>query len=50
MRSPLSILHPIRIRLASDFDTREMTFPKTGSYLVFCGIHPRMELNLDVAR
>jgi len=27
-----------------------MTFPETGSYLVFCGIHPRMELNVDVAR
>ena len=27
-----------------------MTFPKTGSYLVFCGIHPKMELNDDVAR
>jgi cytochrome c peroxidase len=30
-------------------ETVEMTFPKTGSYLVFCGIHPRMELNVDVA-
>jgi len=31
-------------------ETVEMTFPKTGSYLVFCGIHPRMELHVDVAR
>jgi cytochrome c peroxidase len=31
-------------------ETVEMTFPKTGSYLVFCGIHPKMELNVDVAR
>jgi len=27
-----------------------MIFPKTGSYLVFCGIHPKMEFNVDVAR
>jgi cytochrome c peroxidase len=31
-------------------ETVEMTFPKTGSYLIFCGIHPKMELNVDVAR
>jgi cytochrome c peroxidase len=31
-------------------ETVEMTFPKTGSYLVFCGIHPKMELNVDVVR
>ncbi len=31
-------------------ETVEMTFPKTGSYLVFCGIHPKMELTVDVAR
>ncbi len=31
-------------------ETVEMTFPKTGSYLVFCGIHPKMELRVDVAR
>jgi cytochrome c peroxidase len=31
-------------------ETVEMTFPKTGSYLVFCGIHPKMELHVDVAR
>jgi cytochrome c peroxidase len=31
-------------------ETVEMTFPKPGSYLVFCGIHPRMELKVDVAR
>lgn len=31
-------------------ETVEMIFPKTGSYLVFCGIHPKMELTVDVAR
>jgi cytochrome c peroxidase len=31
-------------------ETVQMTFPKTGSYLVFCGIHPKMELTVDVAR
>jgi len=31
-------------------ETVEMTFPKTGSYLVFCGIHPKMELHVDVVR
>ena len=31
-------------------ETVEMIFPKTGSYLVFCGIHPKMELHVDVAR
>jgi cytochrome c peroxidase len=31
-------------------ETVEMTFPKTGSYLVFCGIHPKMELTVDVVR
>jgi cytochrome c peroxidase len=29
-------------------ETVEMTFPQTGSYLVFCGIHPKMELHVDV--
>jgi cytochrome c peroxidase len=27
----------------------EMTFPAAGSFLVFCGIHPKMELKVDVA-
>ncbi|MDO9412335.1 MAG: cytochrome c peroxidase [Pseudolabrys sp.] len=27
----------------------EMTFPAAGSFLVFCGIHPKMELTVDVA-
>lgn len=31
-------------------ETVEMTFSKAGSYLVFCGIHPKMELHVDVAR
>jgi cytochrome c peroxidase len=31
-------------------ETVEIAFPKAGSYLVFCGIHPKMELNVDVAR
>ena len=31
-------------------ETVEMTFPKTGSYLVFCGIHPKMELTVEVVR
>jgi cytochrome c peroxidase len=31
-------------------ETVEMVFPKTGSYLVFCGIHPKMELTVDVTR
>jgi len=29
-------------------ETIEMTFPATGSFLVFCGIHPKMELFVDV--
>lgn len=31
-------------------ETVEIAFPKTGSYLVFCGIHPKMELTVDVTR
>lgn len=31
-------------------ETVEMTFPKVGSYLVFCGIHPRMEFKVDIVR
>jgi len=51
--------HNIRVFDAKlDFDsgaqepgeTVEMTFPKTGSYLIFCGIHPKMELHVDVVR
>jgi len=30
-------------------ETVEIAFPKEGSYLVFCGIHPKMELNVEVA-
>ena len=30
-------------------ETVEMTFPTSGSFLVFCGIHPKMELTVDVA-
>src|SRR5947199_393188 len=31
-------------------ETVEIAFPKTGSFLVFCGIHPKMELYVDVGR
>jgi cytochrome c peroxidase len=31
-------------------ETVEIAFPVAGSFLVFCGIHPKMELNVDVAR
>jgi cytochrome c peroxidase len=31
-------------------ETVELAFAKTGSYLVFCGIHPSMELTVDVGR
>ena len=31
-------------------ETVEIAFPKAGSYLVFCGIHPKMELTVDVGR
>jgi cytochrome c peroxidase len=49
--------HNIRVFDAKlDFDsgaqepgeTVEIAFPKNGSYLVFCGIHPKMELTVDV--
>jgi cytochrome c peroxidase len=51
--------HNVRIfNPALDFDsgaqepgeTVQITFPRTGSFLVFCGIHPKMELYVDVAR
>jgi cytochrome c peroxidase len=29
-------------------ETVEIAFPKSGTYLVFCGIHPKMELTVDV--
>jgi cytochrome c peroxidase len=50
--------HNVRIfDPALDFDsgaqepgeTVEIAFPVTGSFLVFCGIHPKMELYVDVA-
>jgi cytochrome c peroxidase len=31
-------------------ETVELAFPKTGSFLVFCGIHPKMELYVDVTK
>ncbi|PWT86281.1 MAG: cytochrome C peroxidase [Proteobacteria bacterium] len=31
-------------------ETVEIAFPKTGSFLVFCGIHPKMELYVDVTK
>ena len=30
-------------------ETVELAFPNAGSFLVFCGIHPKMELTVDVA-
>ena len=30
-------------------ETVEIQFPAAGSFLVFCGIHPKMELYVDVA-
>lgn len=51
--------HNIRVFDAKfDFDsgaqepgeTVQIAFPKAGSYLVFCGIHPKMELTVDVGR
>jgi cytochrome c peroxidase len=29
-------------------ETVEIAFPAAGSFLVFCGIHPKMELRVDV--
>jgi cytochrome c peroxidase len=31
-------------------ETVDITFPKAGSFLVYCGIHPKMELYVDVTR
>jgi len=31
-------------------ETVEIAFPATGTFLVFCGIHPKMELYVDVSR
>jgi cytochrome c peroxidase len=31
-------------------ETVQIAFPKAGNYLVFCGIHPKMELAVDVIR
>jgi cytochrome c peroxidase len=31
-------------------ETVEINFPAAGAFLVFCGIHPKMELYVDVAR
>jgi len=31
-------------------ETVEIAFPAAGSFLVFCGIHPKMELYVDVTR
>jgi cytochrome c peroxidase len=30
-------------------ETVEIAFPQAGRYLVFCGIHPKMELYVDIA-
>jgi cytochrome c peroxidase len=49
--------HNIRVfDPAFDFDsgaqepgeTVEVAFPQAGSFLMFCGIHPKMELTIDV--
>src|SRR5262249_25415163 len=49
--------HNIRVfDPALDFDsgaqepgeTVEIAFPATGSFLVYCGIHPKMELTVDI--
>jgi cytochrome c peroxidase len=51
--------HNVRIYdPALDFDsgaqepgeTVEIAFPMAGSFLIFCGIHPKMELYVDVSR
>ncbi|MET0922585.1 MAG: cytochrome c peroxidase [Xanthobacteraceae bacterium] len=51
--------HNVRVfDSALDFDsgaqepgeTVEIEFPNSGSFLVFCGIHPKMELYVDVSR
>jgi cytochrome c peroxidase len=51
--------HNIRIfNPALDFDsgaqepgeTVQIAFPRSGSFLVFCGIHPKMELYVDITR
>ena len=31
-------------------ETVEITFSSPGSFLVFCGIHPKMELYVDASR
>jgi cytochrome c peroxidase len=31
-------------------ETVQFAFPKVGSYLVFCGIHPKMEIAVEVTR
>jgi cytochrome c peroxidase len=31
-------------------ETVQIAFPQAGSYLVFCGIHPKMELTVDVTK
>jgi cytochrome c peroxidase len=31
-------------------ETVEIAFPASGSFLVFCGIHPKMELYVDVSK
>jgi cytochrome c peroxidase len=31
-------------------ETVEIAFPRAGKFLVFCGIHPKMELWVDVSQ
>jgi len=31
-------------------ETVDIAFPKAGTFLVFCSIHPKMELHVDVRR
>ena len=48
--SGYSILRSISIPAPrSPGETVEIAFPAAGSFLVFCGIHPKMELYVDVA-
>jgi plastocyanin len=38
----------LRFRGEEPGETVEIGFPAAGSFLVFCGIHPKMELYVDV--
>jgi plastocyanin len=38
----------ITLRALRTGETIEIAFPSPGSFLVFCGIHPKMELQVEV--